>query len=76
MLSPKSGPSGLQKQPHRKSSKKKADHANYVPLIEHDNATDDQSPRRTVPVISITSTKANKVARYKMLTTIYNATNH
>lgn len=34
--------------------------------IEHaaDDATNDQLPRKTVPVISTTPTKADKVARY------------
>lgn len=51
-------------------SGKKANDVNGIPLIEHitDNA-DDQSPRKTVPVISTMPTK--KVRRYVMLD-VYN----
>lgn len=63
--SPKSGPSGLQKQSamqsHKISSKKKDkfDHIEYITDI-----SDDQLPRKTVPVISTTPTEAEKIARY------------
>ncbi|XP_014478706.1 PREDICTED: uncharacterized protein LOC106746543 [Dinoponera quadriceps] len=61
-LSPKPGPSGLQNQPCRMTSKKKAD-SDYIEHIA-DDASDEQLPRRTVPVVSTTPAKADKVARY------------
>ncbi|KMQ94272.1 leucine-rich repeat-containing protein [Lasius niger] len=65
--SPKPGPSGLQKQSviqsHKSSSKKKGDKIDHIEYITND-VSDDQLPRRTVPVISTTPTEAEKVARY------------
>lgn len=63
--SPKSGPSGLQKQSavqsHKTSKKKgKVDHIEYIT----DDISDDQLPRKTVPVITATPTEAEKIARY------------
>lgn len=63
--SPKSGPSGLQKQSavqsHKTSKKKgKVDHIEYIT----DDISDDQLPRKTVPVISTIPTEAEKIARY------------
>ncbi|EFN76612.1 hypothetical protein EAI_07147 [Harpegnathos saltator] len=62
-LSPKPGPSGLQKQFRRMASKKKTIDTDR---IEHiiDNAIDEHQPRRTVPVISTTPAKADKITRY------------
>ncbi|XP_072744351.1 uncharacterized protein [Anoplolepis gracilipes] len=65
--SPKSGPSGLQKQStvqsHKSSSKKKGNKVDHIEYITND-ISDDQLPRRTVPIISATPTEAEKVARY------------
>ncbi|XP_032676018.1 uncharacterized protein LOC116846384 [Odontomachus brunneus] len=60
-LSPKPGPSGLQKCYRMVSKKKAADNDNIKHAID---AIDEQLPRKTVPVISTTPTKADKVARY------------
>ncbi|XP_070160342.1 serine-rich adhesin for platelets [Polyergus mexicanus] len=65
--SPKPGPSGLQKQSvvqsHKSPSKKKEDKVDHIEYIAND-ISDDQLPRRSVPIISSTQTEAEKVARY------------
>ncbi|KYM99326.1 PREDICTED: uncharacterized protein LOC108776815 [Cyphomyrmex costatus] len=66
ILSPKSGPSGLQKksvvQSPELSLRKKVDKhiSDYIENI-NDDASDDQVPRKTVPTMSIISTKSNKI---------------
>lgn len=65
--SPKSGPSGLQKQSavqsRKSSSKEKRSKVDHIEYITKD-VSDDQLPRRTLPTISTTPTEAEKVARY------------
>jgi len=61
MLSPRPGPSGLQKQPSQFSSK--MEKSNQIECISH-NIIDDQIPRKTVPTMSTTPTKIHKIARY------------
>ncbi|EZA56282.1 hypothetical protein DMN91_010139 [Ooceraea biroi] len=67
VLSPRPGPSGLQKQSvrqsHKTPSKKKVEKADRIERIAVD-VMDDQIPRRTVPTMSTTPTKTHKVARY------------
>ncbi|XP_011176139.2 uncharacterized protein LOC105208080 [Solenopsis invicta] len=65
--SPKPGPSGLQmkstEQFHKLSSRKKADQ--YISdRIEHDDTSDDQMPRRTVPTMSTVPIIPDKTAGY------------